>query len=103
CSLAALTLSQGSACTGSLDSPLGPSTRGTPGQGPGGELDDDGALALARTGLRRLNNTEYDNTVRDLLGTKLTPARTFLAEEASGFDNVASALGMTASQFESYF
>ena len=104
CSMAALAISASASCTGSLDSPLGPSTRGEPGQAPDGTDDgEQGALGLGRTGLRRLNNTEYDNTVRDLLGTKLTPAKTFLAEEASGFDNVASALGMTGGQFESYF
>ncbi|MDX2053230.1 MAG: DUF1592 domain-containing protein [Polyangiaceae bacterium] len=41
--------------------------------------------------LRRLTHTEYDNTVRDLLTTTATPARTFVAEERSlGFDNGAT-------------
>lgn len=30
--------------------------------------------------MRRLNRTEYDNTVRDLFGTQLRPARDFLAD-----------------------
>src|SRR5690349_12288097 len=30
-----------------------------------------------RVGIHRLNNTEYDNTVRDLLGVGETPAATF--------------------------
>jgi len=56
-----------------------------------------------RVGIHRLNNLEYNNTARDLLGTSSTPAQNFLAEEAAGFDNIASALGMTAAQFEAYY
>jgi hypothetical protein len=95
-------------CTGVLGTPAGPSTDGPPPSGGnlGGANGSDGSSAnpsLGRTGPQRLNNIEYNNTVHDLLGTKLTPASTFVAEEASGFDNVASALGMTGSQYESYF
>jgi hypothetical protein len=55
-------------------------------------------------GIRRLNNAEYDNTVRDLLGVKSTPAATFISDEkALGFDTIASALGMTPAQYEQYF
>jgi hypothetical protein len=61
------------------------------------------SATLGRTGPRRLSNSEYDNTVRDLLGTKLGLAATFVSEGAAGFDNVASALGMTPSQYESYY
>jgi hypothetical protein len=56
-----------------------------------------------RVGVHRLNNLEYNNTARDLLGTSSTPAQNFLAEEAAGFDNIASALGMTAAQYEAYY
>jgi hypothetical protein len=55
-----------------------------------------------RVGIHRLNNTEYNNTVRDLLGTATKPAATFLAEEGNHFDNTASALGMTSAQYEKY-
>lgn len=58
------------------------------------------AEAKARTGdpghvpLRRLSNTEYDNTVRDLTGVDLKPAREFPADGAAGegFTNAAEAL-----------
>jgi hypothetical protein len=50
-----------------------------------------------------LNNSEYNNTIRDLLGDSSEPATGFLAEEAFGFDNIASALGMTPAQYENYF
>lgn len=56
-----------------------------------------------RVAIHRLNNTEYDNTVRDLLGTSAAPAASFLAEEGLHFDNTATALGMTTSQFSGYF
>lgn len=55
-----------------------------------------------QAGLRRLSNREYNNTVRDLLGTTLTPADNFLKETAHGFDNIAGSLGMTAAQYNAY-
>ena len=58
------------------------------------------AEARARTGdpghvpLRRLSNSEYDNTIRDLTGIDLKPAREFPADGAGGegFTNAAEAL-----------
>jgi hypothetical protein len=58
------------------------------------------AEARARTGdpgsvpLRRLSNTEYDNTIRDLTCVDLRPAREFPADGAAGegFTNAAEAL-----------
>lgn len=69
--------------------------------------DDPGVFREAeidpgRVVIHRLNNTEYNNTVRDLLGTSLAPASDFLAEEGNLFDNNASSLGMTTSQYEAY-
>jgi hypothetical protein len=56
---------------------------------PGEEaLSDPGSFLL-----RRLNRKEYDNTVRDLLGTELRPARDFPADDHGyGFDTIAAAL-----------
>ncbi len=63
-----------------------------------------GAGDVGRVGIHRLNNLEYDNTVRDLLGVASTPASTFIADEkALGFDSIADALGMTEAQYEQYF
>jgi hypothetical protein len=57
-----------------------------------------------RVPIHRLNNTEYDNTVRDLLGVTSTPAKAFIEDEkAFGFDDIASAFGMTDAQYEQYF
>jgi hypothetical protein len=85
-----------------------PSAPGQPGQ-PGGQLPQAGGGADAtrdvnRVGIHRLNNSEYDNTVRDLLGVSTTPAASFITDEkALGFDNIADALRMTDAQYEQYF
>lgn len=92
-----------SACNGDIGG-LG-STQGT---GPnGGNTTGNGAVGAdgidpGRVGIHRLNNTEYNNTVRDLLGTMSQPAAMFLAEEGLQFDNTATALGMTPAQYEGY-
>jgi hypothetical protein len=91
------------ACTGRIGPPSGGES------GPGGPATAGDPMAMnqassvGRTGPRRLTNVEYDNTVHDLLGTEQNLAASFVAEEAAGFDNVASALDMTPSQYESYF
>ena len=60
-------------------------------------------LDVGTVPIRRLSNTEYNNTVRDLLGTAIRPADQFLAEEARGFDNIAEALGMNPRQVAGYY
>ena len=52
---------------------------------------------------RRLNRAEYNNTVRDLLGTSQTPADDFPADDLGyGFDNVASVLSLSPLHLEVY-
>jgi hypothetical protein len=72
---------------------------GTAGGGAGSEtLGDPGTLVM-----HRLNRVEYANTVRDLLGTTLTPADTFPADDVSfGFDNIAQVQTLAPLQFELY-
>ena len=54
-----------------------------------------------RVTARRLNRVEYDNTVRDLLGSRLAPARNFPTDDrAFGFDNVADALHVSPAHVE---
>jgi hypothetical protein len=49
--------------------------------------------------MRKLNNVEYNNTVRDLLGTALQPAATFLNDAPEfGFDNNADMLQVSPTQ-----
>ncbi|MDC0707569.1 DUF1592 domain-containing protein [Stigmatella sp. ncwal1] len=81
--------------------------RPTPGEGgPGGPEE----AACPSTGiepgpspLRRLTRFEYNNTVRDLLGTSLQPAEGFAKEEESlGFNNNAYALNVTLLHVEQW-
>ena len=54
-----------------------------------------------RVTLRRLNRTEYDNTVRDLLGTNERPALDFPADDFGyGFDTIGDVLALSPLLFE---
>ncbi|MFT5091419.1 MAG: hypothetical protein ACI93T_000232, partial [Porticoccaceae bacterium] len=57
-----------------------------------------------RVPLRRLSNTEYNNTVRDLTGVDLQPAKDFPADGAAGegFANAAEALSMSPALMGKY-
>jgi hypothetical protein len=60
-------------------------------------------LDRGRVTMRRLNSTEYNNTVRDLLGTSLRPADAFPPDEVSdGFNTIGSTLAIPPSRLESY-
>lgn len=83
-------------CTGRLEG------QGLPGSSldPGGGTSSGGGAATAtdpgRVTLHRLNRAEYNNTVRDLLGTKLTPADDFpIDDRGFGFDNMADVLTLS--------
>ncbi len=92
--------SGGSGMGGAGGAVIGAGGSGILGMPSGGAAADPG-----RIGLHRLNNNEYDNTLRDLLGVAATPARaSFIPDEqALGFDSIASSLGMTEAQYEQYF
>ena len=54
-----------------------------------------------RVTLRRLNRSEYDNTVRDLLGTTRQPALDFPADDFGyGFDTIGDVLALSPLLFE---
>ena len=56
-----------------------------------------------RVTARRLNRTEYNNTVRDLLGLDIEPAKDFPQDDsAHGFDNIADALSLSPTLMEKY-
>ena len=60
-------------------------------------------LAAGRVTLHRLNRTEYNNTVRDLLGVDLRPADRFPQDDlAHGFDNIAEVLTVAPLLVEKY-
>ncbi len=89
----------GAGCTGQV------SSAGAGGTGEGaGTVDDTGTtggpggggvnpVAPASVVVRRLNRSEYDNTIRDLFGVESSVAQDFPSDEtALGFDNIAAAL-----------
>jgi hypothetical protein len=56
-----------------------------------------------RVTARRLNRTEYDNTVRDLLGVTLRPGDSFPHDDAGyGFDNIGDVLSVSPVLLEKY-
>ena len=60
-------------------------------------------LDPGRVTLRRLTRREYNNTVRDLLGTRLRPADAFASDPAGfGYDNNADVQSLTPLQLEQY-
>lgn len=53
--------------------------------------------------MRRLNRDEYNNTIRDLIGIDLQPAKIFPEDPpASGFDNIGNALTISPLHMELY-
>ncbi|HEX6273671.1 MAG TPA: DUF1592 domain-containing protein [Polyangiaceae bacterium] len=88
----------GSAPSGGAPAGGASPTGGTSPSG-GGPLMDPG-----RKDMHRLNTGEYNATVRDVLGTTLQPATAnWRGGELSGFDNMASVLGMDETQYDRYF
>ncbi len=56
-----------------------------------------------RVTVRRLNRTEYNNTVRDLLGVDFNPAEDFPADDIGyGFDNIGDVLSISPVHLERY-
>jgi hypothetical protein len=69
----------------------------------GGSSSVSTTPTIADKAIHRLSNVEYDNTIRDLLNTDPGLGKTFVSEEADGFDNIATALSMSPRQVEDYF
>jgi mono/diheme cytochrome c family protein len=64
---------------------------------------DCGKPNVGRVTLRRLNRTEYNNTIRDLVGVNFRPAGDFPADDVGyGFDNIGDVLSTTPLLFEKY-
>jgi hypothetical protein len=65
--------------------------------------DCSGPRDPGRVAIHRLNRTEYNNTVRDLLGVDVKPAKDFPADDTGyGFDNIADVLSMSPLLAEKY-
>jgi len=61
-------------------------------------VDDAGRVTV-----HRLNRTEYNNTVRDLLGVDIDPAADFPSDDVGyGFSNIADVLSLSPLQVEKY-
>jgi hypothetical protein len=113
-SFAALSLAMAAACTGKISGTGG--TGGGMGTGAGIGTGIGGAtggasgvpVTTAPTNagavvMRRLDHDEYNNTVRDLLGTTLKPASDFPADDLGAeFDTVGSALSLSPGYVMSY-
>lgn len=84
----------GAGCQGQLFSESGSGGLGADGGSGSGEVTQPVTFDLGV--MRRLNRAEYNNTVRDLLGTELRPADAFPADDlGSGFPTVGSALSLS--------
>ena len=58
---------------------------------------------MARVTVHRLNRTEYNNTIRDLLGIELRLAESFPADDIGyGFDNIGDVLSLPPLLIEKY-
>jgi len=67
-----------------------------------------GRAELAKRGsrvvLRRMNRSEYNHTIRDLVGVDFQPAEGFPEDPAAGgFDNIGEALNLSPLQIELYY
>jgi len=98
--IAAVTTAAVAGCIGEIgqdDGKIGGGPQDTPAIGVDG-LRDPGSKTI-----HRLNRVEYDNTVRDLLGTTTKPSVDFPADDHGyGFDNIADVLSLPPLQLELY-
>ena len=72
--------------------------------GQGGAPPPQPGTDPGRVTLHRLNRVEYNNTVRDLLGTARAPADDFpIDDRGSGFDNIADVLTLSPLHIDNYY
>ncbi|MDT8398730.1 MAG: DUF1592 domain-containing protein [Pseudomonadales bacterium] len=66
-------------------------------------IDATSEISPGRPGLHRLNRTEYQNAIRDLLALDINAADYLPADDSSrGFDNQAGTLGLSPALLEAY-
>ncbi|HVH26016.1 MAG TPA: DUF1592 domain-containing protein [Vicinamibacterales bacterium] len=67
------------------------------------ELDKAAVPYMPAPGLHRLNRTEYQNAIRDILHLEVDPSTYLPSDDStSGFDNIAGALGISSTLVEAY-
>jgi hypothetical protein len=69
----------------------------------GGSAGVPVGLDVGRISIHRLNNFEYDNTIRDLVGVSGMAESTFLPDEQGEFDNDADAFTINDTRYQQYF
>jgi hypothetical protein len=98
----------GCSSSGAPNAQGGAGSGGTPGVAGSGNLDPSKPATAppanpGRVVVRRLSAYEYNRTVRDLLGTALTPGSGFPADDLGGeFDDVGSALSLSPIYVRAY-
>jgi hypothetical protein len=102
-SVVALALALGAAgCAGQITGEASGGA-GNGGGGGGGAPPPPPATDVGRVEIHRLNNLEYDNTIRDLLGVPGMAQATFQPDEQGEFDNTAAAFTINDARYEQYF
>jgi hypothetical protein len=88
--------------TGTMPPPPGPALSAAEREVVGGWIGSllgapaSGPVDPGRVTARRLNRTEYNNTIRDLLGVTIRPADEFpLDDSGYGFDNIGDVLSLS--------
>ncbi len=67
------------------------------------QIDCDQKVDPGRVTIRRLNRTEYNNTIRDWLGVSIRPADDFPSDDVGeGFDNIGDVLTLSPLLMEKY-
>jgi hypothetical protein len=67
------------------------------------EFDCGGSREYGRVTIRRLNRTEYNNTIRDLVGVDFKPSADFPNDDVGyGFDNIGDVLSVSPLLLEKY-
>ncbi len=67
------------------------------------EADRSAPPRVGKVTVRRLNRTEYNNTIRDLMGVDFSPAADFPADDIGhGFDNIGDVLTISPVLMERY-
>jgi hypothetical protein len=91
-------------CTGVIGDPSGgtSSERGSQTEPRSTEADCDERAPLGVSPLSRLTRAEYDNTVRDLLGTTASPADAFTVDEQLGVFSRNAGIPVTSLQLDQY-
>ncbi len=109
CGVGALLAALALGCTGNIAGD--PNNPGGGGSGNGGNGNGGSTITppppgtdVGRVQIHRLNNLEYANTIRDLVGVEANTANFNSSDgKADGFDNIASEFGVTDEQYASYF